>query len=223
MKKAFLIPILILASCTSNTTADKEKELLEKELALTKKELELTKLENEKTTGEQESTEKPKSEAKQADIESLVFSTKMLSYPKKATINGKEYTITIKQEFMELNDGGPDEYYSTLVFAPSNLPNLKLGGHLSSFIVKDLNKDGIEEIIACAMGLNGTWGQIETYRLTDKLKWVKPFASFSWWTMEEGCDATMHWSPNKKQMRINTTNMINENVDCSDVIRANWK
>ncbi len=216
MKKVLLLPLLIFASCTNNSTEVKEKELLEKELELTKKELELTKQENQQETSDDSNS------ASTANKEALVFSTSMLSNPKKVTINGKTYSIVIKQEFVELNDGAPDEYTSTIIFKPGNLPQLKVGAELGSFAVKDLNGDGTEELIALTHG-NSTWGSIETYRITDKNKWIQPFDSFMWWTMEEGCDAEMYWSAGKKQMRIKTTNASNEKFDCTEVIKANWK
>ncbi len=222
MKTYLFISLLTLAACTSNTSEEKEKELLEKELELTKKELELAKRQNEVDPIEANKTMKTTQTKKQEDIESLVFSTGMLSNPKKVKINGKEYTITIKQEFLELDNGGPDEYTSTLIFSPNNIPNLKVGGQLGSFVVKDLNNDGQEEVIALTTG-NSTWAFIETYRLSAKMKWVKPFESFMWWTMPEGCPAKMYWVSNKNQMRIITSKLGDKTIECNDIQNVNWK
>ncbi len=215
MKIALLIPILIFASCVSNNTEDKEKQLLEKELELTKKEFELTK------QGKLEPESIDQSTPKQADVETLVFSTNMLSYPKKAIIKGKEYAIAIKKAFIE-SDDPPYDYQTTLIFSSSGIPNLILSGELLSFVVRDLNNDGQEEVIACTIG-NGTWSSIEVYSLTNKMKWKSPFNSFMWWTAEEGCDAKMFWSPNKKQMRITTTNSASENFSCNEEEKVIWK
>jgi len=217
MKKLlFLLPIALTCLACENPNASKEKELIERELAVAKKELAL----------KEKELQKHKSQASKT----LVFTTKDLKQKPDKTlyISGRPYELDIVQK--QTSDGNPPfSTQTTFVFTEMNvdqfeqassLPILRINSAAGTPIAKDLNADGLEELIFSLSPGNGTWGSIAIYALNKQKKW-QLVSSFSRWAFSE-CDAKVYWLPASQQLEIFSDQMTGEAVDCNKKEVVDW-